>query len=355
MRILCFHLNQVGDLAFSLPALKCVRDSFHDSHITSVVRPGLAEVLESSGLPHEILSRKSALNLGKPGLIRRLRAGEYDLATVFSQSAECAMLAYLSRAPKRIGFVNTSLGFLLTSRVEFHHPPSTANNLRLVEAIGAGITCRDYSGLLKPTPDQMNRANRLLEACGIGPDDPIAALSPGTSGRRSVKEWTDEGFAAVGRHLAERGFKPVMLGTQPAYSIIKEYDGILDLSGRTNLGEVVAILARSSVLVAVDSGVLHLGAAARTPVVGLYGSSNPAITGPQGEGHIVLTSGAECSPCVKTECSLARKCMTDLKPEQVIPAIDTIIRNRSGRPPSRPAHCDCSGRPPSRPGEGGAP
>lgn len=325
MRILCFHLNQVGDLAFSLPALKSLRDSFPDAHVTSVVRPGMKEILESTGLPDEVLSRNGGLNLRKLALMRRLRAGGYDLALVFSQSAECALLAYLSRTPRRIGFINTSLGSLLTSRLDFHHPPSTVNNLRLIEAIGGKATCRDYSGLLKATPAQIERANRLLEAHGVGPDAPIAALAPGTSGRRSVKEWTDEGFAAVGRHLADCGIKPIILGTEPAYSIVNEYDGILDLSGKTNLGEVVAILARSRVLVAVDSGVLHLCAAVGTPVVGLYGSSNPAITGPQGDGHMVLTSGADCSPCVRTECSLGRKCMTDLRPESVISAIDTIL------------------------------
>lgn len=250
------------------------------------------------------------------------------------------MLAWLSRAPRRVGFVDTSLGFLLTSRVEFCHPPSTVNNLRLVEAIGGKVTCRDYSGLIQSTSAQVERANRLLEAHGVRSSDPIAVLSPGTSGRRGVKEWTDEGFAEVGRYLARRGLKPVILGTQAADNIVKQCNEILDMSGKTDLGEVVAILAMASVLVAVDSGVLHLGAAVKTPVVGLYGSSNPAITGPQGEGHIVLTSGAECSPCVKTECSLGRKCMTDLKPELVISVVDHVL--------------DRSGRSPSRPGEGGA-
>lgn len=336
MRILCFHLNQVGDLAFSLPALRCIRDSFPDSHITSVVRPSMKEVLESTGIPDYVLSRQMGLNLNKAGLARTLGSGGYDLAIVFSQSAECALLAYLSRAPKRIGFVDTSLGRLLTSRIEFHHPPSTENNLRLAQAVGCEITCRNYSGLLRATQAQTDRANGILQAAGVGPYDPIAALSPGTSGRRSVKEWTDEGFAAVGRHLVQRGLRPVILGTVPASNIVEQDDGILDLSGKTNLGEVVAILARSRVLVAVDSGVLHLCAAVGTGVVGLYGSSNLAITGPQGNGHIVLTSGADCSPCVRTECSLGRKCMTDLKPETVISAVDSIVDNRSGRPLSRP-------------------
>lgn len=314
---------------FSLPALKCIRDSFPKSHIASVVRPSMAEVLQSSGLVDEVLPRKGGLNLNKLALIRRLRAGRFDLAVLFSQSAECATLAWLSGTPQRVGFVDTSLGFLLSSCVGFFHPPSTANNLRLVEAIGCTITCRDYSGLIEPTPAQIERANRVLAANGVDPNQPIAALSPATSGRRSVKEWTEEGFAEVGRYLAGHGLKPIILGTRTADNIVKECCDILDLSGKTDLGQVVAILAASRVLVAVDSGILHLGAALRTPVVGLYGSSDPSITGPQGEGHIVLTSQAECSPCLKTECNVGRKCMTDLKPEAVISAVEQILERKA--------------------------
>lgn len=325
MKVVCFHLNQVGDLAFSLPALKCVRDSFPGVHVTSVVRPSAAEVMVSTGLADEVLARASGVNGRKLRLARTLACGRFDLALVFSQSAECAALAYASRAAERIGFINTSLGVLLTRRVDFHHPPSTRNNLRLVSEAGCEITRTDYVGLLKPSADQIERARNLLRKHGVAPDDPIVAFAPGTSGRRGVKEWTDEGFAAVGRYLAGRGVRPVVLGTESAVGITDGCADVLDLSGKTNLGEVVAILDRCRSLVAVDSGILHLGAATGTKVVGLYGPSNPSITGPQGEGHAVLRSDAECSPCFLTECKKARQCMTDIHPEAVVTALEQIL------------------------------
>jgi len=325
MRIACYHLNQVGDLAFSLPALKCVRDAFPDAVVTSVARPGMVELLGCSGLVDEVLVRRGGLNAAKIGLIRSLRQRRFDLAIVFSQSAECAVLAYLGGARRRIGFINTSLGILLTQRVEFSHPPSTENNLRLVSEAGCEITCTDYVGLLKPTDALIERGERILNDNGIMPDQPIAALAPGTSGRRSVKEWSDEGFAEVGRHLIERGYRVVVLGTQPASGIVAACDAITDLSGRTNLGEALAILSRSRTLVAVDSGILHLAAAAGTKVVGLYGPSNPKITGPRGEGHVIVTSGEDCSPCVRTECKFERKCMTNIDARRVIEAVDSIL------------------------------
>lgn len=325
MKILCFHLNQVGDLIFSLPALKCLRDSYPDSTIISVVRSSAKEILESTGLVNEIVLRKSGINLDKVALVKELASKRANLAVVFSQSAECAVLAYLSGASERVGFIDTSLGFLLTKRVYFKHPPSTENNLRLISEIGCKITQKNYSNLLSPTEAQICRANKLLSSCGISESDKIVAFAPGTSGRRSVKEWTEQGYLAVERYLISQGYRVVILGAEPMDNIVEDSARILDMGGKTNLGEVVAILARSKALLAVDSGILHLAAAVGTPVVGLYGPSNPKITGPQGDGHIVVTSGVECSPCMKTVCDKQRDCMIKISEHNVIDVIERIM------------------------------
>ncbi|MHB9035280.1 MAG: glycosyltransferase family 9 protein [Armatimonadota bacterium] len=325
MRIVCFHLNQVGDLAFSLPALKSIRDGYPDATITSVVRPGASDLLAATGLVDEVLLRNSRVNLGKVRLVRRLASARYDIAVLFSQSAECAILAYLSGAGRRIGFVNTSLGSLLTEQVGFIHPPSTENNLRLVSALGCEITSRNYAGLLTLTREQIAAGDEVLSRHGIGSDEKIVAFAPGTSGRRSVKEWTDEGYAEVGRHLTERGFRVVIIGTEPAIGVTSRCESIVDFSGKTNLAEATAILNRSRTLVAVDSGMLHLAAALGKRVVGLYGPSNWNVTGPQGEGHALVTAGEDCSPCMQTVCKLERKCMTNIDAGRVIAAVDAII------------------------------
>lgn len=330
MKITCFHLNQIGDLAFSLPALKCLRDSFPDATITSVVRPGIPELIDGTGLVDGVLARGGGLDGAKIGLARELAADRPDLAVLFSQSAECSLLAYLSRAQRRVGFVGTTLGFLLTDRTPFQHPPSTANNLRLVEACGGRITQTDYVGLLRPAPRHVESVSAKLIASGVSADDRIVAMSPGTSGRRRIKEWTDEGFAEVARHLLKRGVRVVVVGSVPASGIRDLCPDIVDLSGATSLGEAVALLSRCEALLAVDSGILHLAAAAGTRVVGLYGPSNPKVTGPQGDNHIVLTSGADCSPCDLAGCKYGRKCMTDLDSGVVIAALGQMLAQRAG-------------------------
>ena len=325
MRIICFHLNQVGDFAFSLPALKCIRDSFPEAHLISVTPPACSDLLMATGLVDEVLLRNSQLNLDKLRLACHLVKSKYDVAVVFSQSAECALLTYLSGAKKRVGFINTSMGLFLTQRISFTHPPSTQNNLNLAAAIGCETKSRSYSALLKLTDKQKTAADSVLSKYGVTGDDRLIAFAPGTSGRRSVKEWTDEGYIKVARHFTDKGYRVVILGTVPALEVTGECPAVIDLSGKTSLSEAAGVLFRSRTLLAVDSGMLHLAAAMGKRVVGLYGPSNWNVTGPQGDGHIVLTSGAQCSPCMQTVCKLERKCMTDIDANDVISAIESII------------------------------
>ncbi len=154
-------------------------------------------------------------------------------------------------------------------------------------------------------------------------------FSPGTSGKRSVKEWTDEGFAAVGKYLIDNGYSVAIVGSEPANGIVNICSGIIDLSGKTSLGELEGLLYLADAVVAVDSGVLHLAAALGTKVVGLYGPSNYNITGPCGDGHIIITSNEDCSPCVKTKCPYDRKCMKNIDAQAVIKAVNEILDKKA--------------------------
>jgi ADP-heptose:LPS heptosyltransferase len=329
MKIVCFHLNQIGDLMFSLPALKSLREGFDKVHITSVVRPGLQELLHWTNLVDDVLVRdgRSVANIIK--LLRILRRGRYDVAISFSQSAQCALLAYTTRAPTRLGFVNTSLGFLLTKCVSFVHPPSTANNLRLVETLGVSPVKKDYFGLLTVPSSVLEQSEQLLASRGVGRAERFVVIAPETSKRRRLKEWIDEGFAEVAKCLTSIGLRAIVVGAFPSPRIADLCSEVVDLGGQTSIAEVAGILARCETLVGVDSGILHLCAAMGKPVVGLYGPTNPEVTGPQGEGHIVITSPVECSPCKLDRCPEDRMCMKNIDPNRVVSATLEILRRGS--------------------------
>jgi len=329
-RIACFHMNQVGDLLFSLPALYNLRTAFPEAHITSVARPHCKELLLLSGLVDEIIERPRrpiGSGLRVAALLRRRRL---DLMLLFSTSLGTAMLALLCRGRIRAGFAHSPAAPFFTHRVTWTPPPSTQNNLRLLEAIGCPTTKRDYVGLIKPGRHQQQEADERLRSTGIAAGEQFAVLGPGTSSRRDLKSWPDQGFAQVADRLADDfGIKSLVVGLSGGERICSLSRNAVDLTGQTSLSVLAAVLERAKLFVGVDSGVMHLAAAVGTPIVALFGPTDPRITGPQGEGHRVVSVDMPCRPCLQSDCDLSARCMLDITPDMVFDALAAVGANRN--------------------------
>jgi heptosyltransferase I len=324
VNVLSIHLNQIGDLLFSLPALKCMRNASPSVRITAVVRDYCVPLVQMTELVDDVIVRTRGQGLDKLRLRRDLSHRDFDLAITFSRSLDCMLLARSTRAPIRAGFHRWGAKLALNKTLLMQVPPSTSNNLRLIEHLGFETTATSYVGLVKPADSARQAADGLLQREGVSNSERLVVISAVGSAKRSVKNWTDQGFAEVAIMAAEKwGMTAVVVGTERPDSLLTCAEGrITDLTGKTNLQELAAVLARADVVVGVDSGVIHLAAAVGTRVVGLYGPSDPSITGPQGVGHAAITAGADCSPCFRTYCRLGRKCMTEIKPADVISAVE---------------------------------
>lgn len=324
-RIACFHLNQVGDLLFSLPALYNLRQRFPNAHIASVMRPGCRELLQLTDLVDEIIERPRprTLHFRVASLLRRKR---FDMAVVFSTSLGMSSLAWMSGCRQRVGFRKMPASIFLTKRVPWTEPPSTKNNLGLVEAIGCPLVKDDYVGLIRPREVDVVEADALLASVGIRPDEQFAVLGPGTSTGREIKRWSNEGFADVADRLAATfGIKSVVVGLTGGEEIRRLSSNTVDLTGNTSLPVLAALLKRAGLFVGVDSGVMHLAAAMGVRVVGLFGPSDPEITGPQGDGHAVVCVDLPCGPCLAKSCNMDRACMTGITPDMVLRAAAPLM------------------------------
>lgn len=320
--IACFHLNQIGDVLFSLPALHNLKAKFPQARVVSVVRPQCAELLRLSGLVDEIVERPHSVP-SDVSVARRLARRKPDLALLFSTSFAAWAMALLSGARARVGF--TARGLFLTQRVPWAPPPSMQNNLRLVEAIGCPAVKRDYVGLISPGEAERDAADCIIREAGLDPADPFAVLCSGTSTGREIKRWSDEGFAEVADRLsAEHGLKPLVVGVGGGAAICDQSKSAVDLTGKTPLPVLAAVLQKARVFIGVDSGVMHLAAAVGTPVIGLFGPSDPTKTGPQGEGHHVICVDLPCRPCLTSRCDLGRACMERITPEMVLSAASSL-------------------------------
>ena len=327
-RIACFHLNQVGDLLFSLPALYNLRAGFPEAHITSVARPHCKELLLLSGLVDEVIERpRRPIGVGFR-VAARLRKLRPDLALLFSTSLGMSTLSLLSGSRIRVGFAKSPTRFFLTQGVPWLPPPSVQNNLRLLEAIGCPITKRDYGGLIRPGRIEQDEVGRILQSAGIGAGERYAVLSPGTSSGREIKCWSDEGFAQVADALAsEFGLRSVVVGMNGGGGVCGLSSSVVDLTGKTSLSALAGVLGQAQVVIGVDSGVMHMAAAAGTPVVGLFGPTDPKLTGPQGEGHRVVCLDMPCRPCLAKSCDTGRRCMTEITSGMVTDAVASIVHN----------------------------
>jgi heptosyltransferase-1 len=331
-RIAVFHLNQVGDLIFSLPALAALRARFPQARITSVLRANLAGLMQANPVVDDVLVCRNGL-AGKIGLARSLHRRQFDLVVAFSQSASTVFESFACRARERIGFVDSDLSFLLTRKVHVRGLPWPGKLARLAVCLGADAPSDNYVGMLRISQETRDRAACLLERHGVDSRARIAAIAPAASGRQRHKAWDADKFAEVADHLHEQFGATVVIVGGPGEAVdAARVAGAMsvpsvNLAGATSTGELAVILERASILVGLDSGPMHVAAAMGTPVVALFGPTDPRRTGPRGAGHEVVTAGLACAPC-KRPCE-ARECMSAISVEQVTAAVDRILRRAS--------------------------
>ena len=149
-----------------------------------------------------------------------------------------------------------------------------------------------------------------------------------------AKCWYPDRFGELGKRLVKKWKASVLLfGKAEEKTIAQEIlrhlgDGGIDLTGQTGLLQLAAVLENCRLLATNDTGTMHLAAAAGTPVVAIFGPTDPVTTGPWGEGHRVVRKEVSCSPCLKRICPTDHRCMKEISVEEVEEIVDHRLRNR---------------------------
>ncbi|MBU1487608.1 glycosyltransferase family 9 protein [bacterium] len=287
IKVVAFHQNQLGDLLFSLPALKALRDQ--KAIISSVVRPYLAGLLKETSLIDEIIIRKKGANLfDRLRLISQIRQQRLEMGLFFSCSEGSLILGYLGGLKERIGFMGRG-DFLLTGKIAKKGTSSTLNYLRLVEEVGIKPQKKDYVGLVKIPFSDMEFAKRLLK------EEKIAVISPFASKRRKNKEWSEERWAKVLDFLwTKKHLKPLIVGTKEEIGQaekIRELARVAKpqvLAGKTTILQLGALIKLSKIFIGIDSGPTHLASSLKVPVVALFGPTDPSCVGPEADNSLVI-------------------------------------------------------------------
>ncbi len=329
MKRLVIAPNWIGDAVMSLPFLRALRRAGPDDRVSVLARRGPAAIYRAEGSADEVLLRSSFV-----ADVASLRRGRFDEAWLLPNSFRAALLAFGSGARRRIGYVADRRGPLLTDRLP--EPAGTAHQLRDYDALLAahGIAPdADPPRLALPGP-AARRAEAALAAAGLEGAG-FVALCPG-SAFAATKRWPAERYAGLADTLSGRGLPCVVL-IGPGEG---ELGARVAASARTTLPvlgadldpvELAAVLARARCAVTNDSGPMHLAGAVGTPVVALFGATDPGRTGPSGSPSRVLDRYVFCSPCFRTECPYGHECMREIGVGAAAAAVMELVGSKQSR------------------------
>ncbi|MGH9727015.1 MAG: glycosyltransferase family 9 protein [Candidatus Acidiferrales bacterium] len=322
-RFLILRMGALGDIVHTLPAVVALRESFPRAEIDWLVDRKWSPILEGNPDAGKIMSidRRSWRNV--LATIRELRAARYTIALDFQSLYRSAILARLSGAPRRVGFDNSyareaAATLFYTKKVTPRRTHKIEHNLELVESIGA--RAKEVRFPLFVSSEAAERVNHILSTHGI---NDLFVLSPG--GGWGSKCWPAERYGALHRALVERYGWPGVISFGPnerglAESVRRAAGLPEPLVELFNLPQLMALLRRAKFVVAADTGPLHLASALGTPVVGLYGPTDPARNGPFSKCDVVVRNASAAETTYRREKTPAPS-MLSITVEQVLDAV----------------------------------
>ncbi|MEE9614153.1 MAG: lipopolysaccharide heptosyltransferase II [Thermodesulfobacteriota bacterium] len=345
MKILIIKLSSIGDVVQTLPALESLRRGHPRAKIDWLVEEAASDIVVGHPMLDEVVVVKgrgwvkdTAENFR---VARSLAEKRYDMVLDFQGLLKSGIWVYFSKGERRVGFANARemSHLFLTEKlppydIERHAVERYLDLARC--AGGAEAEGEAFSTPLHVGEEAGEAASGLLEDGGINGETDFFVVNP--RARWETKLWPEERFAEVIRLAQERlGMRAVIVGSPPdraAAERIAEMAGkgnTINLAGRTSLKQLAFVMGRASFVLTVDSGPMHMAAAAGTPVVAIFGPTAPWRTGPYGKMHSVIRKEMDCSPCFSRKCARL-KCMDAIAAEDVM---DAIVRlGAAGEPVS---------------------
>lgn len=327
--ILIRSTNWIGDAVMTTPAVRSIRRNFPEAKVTLLALPWVADLFRACPhIDHIFLYEKQGRHQGLRGKLRlaaELRQENYDLSILLQNAFEAALITFLARIPVRGGYTTDGRGLLLTHGVRKHPEIGRKHQVHYYQEMleGLGLQRGENSPELFLDPAAEQEADALIREALQGKDVPIIGLNPGAA-YGPAKCWPAAKYAELAGHLAEKtGGLLVIFGTatdkQAAAEIsIAAGERVLDLTGKTSLAQALACIARCSVFVSNDSGLMHVAAALDRPLVAVFGSTDHVATGPYSDKATIVRQTVDCSPCMKTHCPESHfRCMEGITVQEV--------------------------------------
>jgi len=334
--ILIVRLGALGDLVHALPAVAALRAEWPDARIDWLVDRRYAALLELVPVVDRALVLRPPEGAPLRTVLRQLRAARYDVAIDFQGLMKSAVLARLSGARVVAGFVARQLrepaaGLFYTTRIEGDDRAHVVRkNLSLVEALG--VTVRDVASPLKVSPSAVPDQVRQLLSLSAG--GRFAVVNPGAGWPN--KQWPADRYGRIAEHVRSSHGLPSIVTWGPKEQLLA--DDVAAASGgaavpapSTTLADLVELCRAAALVIGGDTGPLQLAAAVGTPIVGVFGPTNPVRNGPWSAADLCVSRFDGCECHHKRRCRRETPCIDTITVEEVAHTVDRRLAGGGAR------------------------
>lgn len=337
-KILIIKPSSLGDIIHAMPCALAIKKSFVNARISWLVKKEFAFILEGMPELEEIITwdyqrwRKGNIFAKISYLLemrKQLKAKQFDLVLDLQGLFKSTLLALLTACSRKYVYSDAREGSAVFSKRivgENAHDHVVQRYLDVVRYFGVQIVEPEF--YLPITPKARDTVAKLLKQQGI---EDFVVLLPAT--RLATKEWLLERYAQLAERLLTNGDNVLIVGSsadndKAAYILTHSKSEntigkILDMTGKTDLKELMALLERSKIVIGGDTGPLHMAVAAGSKVIGLFGQREPFRSGPYGKSNISIWKPPSCAPCRKKVCA-DLLCMKAIDVEDVWTAYKTL-------------------------------
>lgn len=336
-KILIIRRSALGDTIHTLPLAKSLREKFPNAQIDWIVEDKAEKFITNNPLLNKVyvIHKKTGGFAEFKQIIKQIRAQKYDIAIDTQQLLKSGVILGLSGAKRKITlsdgrefswiFANE---IIKTNRKQFdinYHV--VKRNLEIAKYLGADEEKIEFT-LPNTSENDKNKAKDLLNK--IDPNLKSVIISPETTWNN--KHWTVDGWRKVIEKLSGK-VNLVYTGTSDenglSGKILQGFDGIINLSGKTNLFELEEVFKLADLVISVDSGSAHVAWATGVPaIITLFFATSSKRTAPFGEKYFSIQAETPCSPCMKRKCKnkIINECVPTISPEKVISTVNEILK-----------------------------
>ena len=333
MNLVVLSPNWLGDAVMALPAIADVRRHFAQARLTVAARASVASLFAMVPGVDAVLTLPGRGGLAALRTWRKdvtaLEGGHFDTAVLLPNSWASAYVVHRAGIAERWGLATDLRARLLTRSAP--KPRGAAHQAGYYQALVSALGIANGPAYARvQVPDGV--ANPITGR-------PYVVLAPGAA-YGSAKQWPPDRFAELADRLASCGQTVVLVGSRADATTCRAIsrrasrareDSLVDLSGRTSLAELTAVLAGASAVVSNDSGAMHLAGAVGAPVVAVFGATNerrtaPLVNGPDAVPPRIVATDVWCRPCMLRECPIDHRCMTGVTADAVAGATMAILR-----------------------------